>query len=141
MGYPSSDDENVLLQRFRDAEPLESLDSVLSASELAGLQAACRRVYVEDSVRRYITNVCRATRGDDSLRLGASPRATLALQQSSQALAAIRGRDYVLPDDVKALAVPVLAHRVLLETGASVHGTNAVAVIERITTSVPVPVD
>jgi len=139
MGYPSSEEEDVLLRRFQDAQPLEAIDSVLSAPELAGLESACRRVYVEDSVRRYITDICRATRTDDSLRLGASPRATLALQQAAQALAAIRGRDYVLPDDVKALAVPVLAHRVLLETGASVHGINAVAVIERIAASVPVP--
>jgi MoxR-like ATPase len=141
MGYPSSAEEIELLHRFQDAQPLEVLESVLTTSELADLQAACRKVFVEDSVRRYITEVTRATRGDGSLRLGASPRATLALQQSAQALAAIRGRDFVLPDEVKELAVPVLAHRVLLDTGASVHGLNAVSVIERIVASVPVPVD
>jgi len=141
MGYPTSEEELELLHRFQDAQPLEVLESVLTTSELADLQAACRKVFVEDSVRHYITEVSRATRGDGSLRLGASPRATLALQQSAQALAAIRGRDFVLPDEVKELAVPVLAHRVLLDTGASVRGLNAVSVIERIVASVPVPVD
>ena len=141
MGYPTSEEEMELLRRFQDAQPLEVMESVLSTTELAGLQASCRKVYVEDSVRRYITDVCRATRGDASLRLGASPRATLALQQASQALAAIRGRDFVLPDEVKQLAAPVLAHRVLLDTGASVRGLSAASAIERIVATVPVPVD
>jgi MoxR-like ATPase len=141
MGYPTAEEEIELLHRFQDAQPLEVLDSVLTTTELAEIQAECRKVFVEDSVRDYITALCRATRGDSCLRLGASPRATLALQQSSQALAAIRGRDFVLPDDVKELAVPVLAHRVLLDTGASVHGLSAVAVIERIASCVPAPVD
>ncbi len=141
MGYPTSTEETQLLQRYQDAQPLETIESVISTTELTDLQSACRKVYVEDSVRHYITEVCRATRTDSSLRLGASPRATLALQQAAQALAAIRGRDFVLPDEVKELAVPVLAHRVLLDTGASVHGLNAVSIVERITASVPVPVD
>jgi len=141
MGYPTSEEELELLHRFQDAQPLEVLESVLTTSELADLQAACRKVFVEDSLRHYITEVSRATRGDGSLRLGASPRATLALQQSAQALAAIRGRDFVLPDEVKELAVPVLAHRVQLDTGASVRGLNDVPVIERIVASVPVPDD
>ncbi len=141
MGYPSAQEEIQLLHRFQDSQPLEILDCVLTTDELLELQAACRKVFVEDSVRDYMTAMCRATREDSSLRLGASPRATLALQQASQALAAARGRDFVLPDDVKELAVPVLAHRVLLDTGASVHGLSAVAAIERIVSRVPAPVD
>ena len=141
MGYPTADEEIQLLHRFQDAQPLEVMESVLTTAELAGLQESCRKVFVEDSVRNYITAVCRATRSDSNLRLGASPRATLALQQSSQALAAMRGRDFVLPDEVKELAVPVLAHRVLLDTGASVHGLNAISAIERIVSSVPAPVN
>jgi len=140
MGYPSSEDEVELLRRFQDAQPLEGIGPVLTAEELSGLQAACRRVYVDDSVRSYIASVCRATRDQESLRLGASPRASLALQQSSQALAATKGRDFVLPDDVKELAVPVLAHRVLLDTRASVRGLNAESVIERVVATVPAPV-
>ena len=141
MGYPSTEEEIELLHRFQDAQPLDVLDSVLTTADLAELQTACHKVFVEDSVRDYIAAICRATREDSCLRLGASPRATLALQQSAQALAAIRGRDFVLPDDVKELAVPVLAHRVLLDTGASVHGLSAAAVIERIASSIPAPVD
>jgi len=140
MGYPSADEEVELLHRFQDAQPLEDIESVLTADELSGLKSACRRTYIEDSVRSYIATVCRATRSDDSLRLGASPRASLALQQASQALAAMRGRDFVLPDDVKELAVPVLAHRVLLDTRASVRGLSAESVIERIVAAVPAPV-
>lgn len=141
MGYPTSEEELELLCRYQEAQPLETIGSVLTTAELTALQATCRRVYVEDSVRRYIANVCRATRDDPGLRLGASPRATLALQQAAQALAAIRGRDFVLPDEVKSLAVPVLAHRVLLDTGASVHGLTAAAIIERTLARVPVPVE
>ncbi|MCK9356510.1 MAG: MoxR family ATPase [Dehalococcoidia bacterium] len=141
MGYPSEEEEIELLHRFQAAQPLDDIESVLTADELSGLQAACRRTYVADSVRSYIATVCRATRSDDSLRLGASPRASLALQQASQALAAMRGRDFVLPDDVKELAAPVLAHRVLLETRASVRGLSAASVIERIVAGVPTPVE
>lgn len=141
MGYPTAEEEVQLLHRFQDAQPLEVMDSIVTTVELTELQAACRRVYVDDSVRAYITAVARATRGDSAMRLGASPRATLALQQTSQALAAINGRDFVLPDDVKRLAVPVLAHRVILETSASVHGVSGNAAVERILASVPVPVD
>ncbi|MBN1152758.1 MAG: MoxR family ATPase [Dehalococcoidia bacterium] len=141
MGYPSCDEEKELLRRFQDAQPLDEIGSVITTDELSALQGMSRKVYVEDSVRHYIAELCRATREDRDLRLGASPRATLALQQSAQALAAIRGRDFVLPDDVKTLAVPVLAHRVLPDTGASLHGLNAATVIERTVTRVPVPVD
>jgi len=140
MGYPSETEEFELLQRFQDAKPLEVIESIITAAELESLQAACRRIYIEDSVRTYITAICRATRQDAGLRLGASPRASLALQQASQALAAINGRDFVLPDDVKKLAIPVLAHRLIMETSASVHGLTADAVIERILSTVPVPV-
>ncbi len=141
MGYPSAEEENGMLQRFRDADPMQTLKSVLDTEELQALQAASRTVHVEDSVRDYITALCRATREDPALRLGASPRAALALQQSAQALAGIRGRDFVLPDDVKELAVPALAHRVLLETSASVRGQTAASAIETVLASVPVDID
>ena len=141
MGYPSSEEENGMLERFRRDDPLDTIEPVLGKESLLGLQTACRTVHVEESVRDYITDLCRATRTDSRFRLGASPRASLALQQASQALAAMRGRDFVLPDDVKALAVPVLAHRVLLETSVSVHGASDSAVIEQLLGTIPVPVD
>ena len=141
MGYPSAEEENGMLLRFRDADPMQTLESVLDTEELQALQAASRTVHIDDSVRDYISALCRATREDSALRLGASPRATLALQQSAQALAGIRGRDFVLPDDVKELAVPVLAHRILLETSASVRGQTAVSAIEAILARIPVNID
>jgi len=141
LGYPSVAEENGMLDRFRDDQPLEILENVLSTDTLGALQATSRTVYVSEPVRDYVTAVCRATRNDPSLRLGASPRATLALQQASQALAGTVGRDFVTPDDVKRLAVPVLAHRVLLETSASVHGLTTTAVIEKLISTVPVPVE
>jgi MoxR-like ATPase len=141
LGYPSTAEESSMLERFREGQPLETLESVLSRDELAVLQATSRSVFVSGPVRDYMTAICRATRGDASLRLGASPRATLALQQASQALAGASGRDFVTPDDVKRLAVPVLAHRVLLETSASVHGLTNAAAIEKLVSTVPVPVE
>ena len=140
LGYPSVAEESSMLERFRDDQPLEILESVLSTDALEALQASSRTIYVSEPVRDYITAVCRATRSDPCLRLGASPRATLALQQASQALAGTGGRDFVTPDDVKRLAVPVLAHRVLLETSASVHGLTTTAAIEKLLSTVPVPV-
>jgi len=141
LGYPSASEEAGMLERFRESQPLETLASVISKEELGALQTASRGVYVSGPIRDYVTALCRATRGDASLRLGASPRATLALQQASQALAGAGGRDFVTPDDVKRLAGPVLAHRVLLETTASVHGLTSPAAIERIVSTVPVPVE
>jgi len=141
MGYPSSEEENGMLERFRTSDPMDTIEPVLGREELTILQHACKAVHVEASVRDYITGMCRTTRTDTRFRLGASPRASLALQQASQALAAMRGRDFVLPDDVKALAAPVLAHRVLLETSVSVHGASDSAVIEQLMNTIPVPVD
>ncbi len=141
VGYPSAAEESGMLDRFRDHQPLEALESVLGKGELELLQATSRDIHVSEPVRDYMTAVCRATRIDPVLRLGASPRATLALQQASQALAGISGRDFVIPDDVKRLAVPVLAHRVLLQTSASVHGATNASAIEQLVSTVPVPIE
>jgi MoxR-like ATPase len=141
VGYPSPGEENGMLERFRTSDPMDTIEPVLGKTELLALQSACRTVHVDDSIRDYITDLCRATRTDSRFRLGASPRASLALQQASQALAAVRGRDFVLPDDVKELAIPVLAHRVLLETSVSVHGASDTAVIGQLLTTIPVRVD
>ena len=141
MGYPSPEEESGMLERFRSNDPMATIEPVLGKNDLTGLQAACRTVHVEESVRDYITGLCRATRTDSRFRLGASPRASLALQQATQALAAMSGRDFVLPDDVKSLAAPVLAHRVLLETSVSIHGASDSAVIGQLLNTIPVPVD
>ena len=130
-----------MLERFRQSDPMDTIEPVLGKGDLTDLQLACRTVHVEESLRNYITTLCRATRTDSRFRLGASPRASLSLQQASQALAAMKGRDFVLPDDVKALAVPVLAHRVLLETSVSVHGASDSAVIGQLLSTIPIPLD
>jgi len=104
---------------------LDNLTSVIEAEELLELQKLCRQVYIEDSVRSYVTAITRATRNHQSIELGASPRASLGLHLASQALAAIRGRDYVIPDDVKHLSVPALAHRLISKTEARLRGHSS----------------
>lgn len=141
IGYPSAEDEARMLERFQWAVSPDSISRVLDGPTLISLQATCRGIFVEESVRSYISGLCRATRVDTSVRLGASPRAALALQQASQAHAATQGRDYVLPDDVKAIAHPVLAHRLLLDTTATLRGETPVSVIDRVLRTVPVPMD
>ncbi len=121
MGYPALDDEKAILASQRERHPLETLAPVITGADVVALQAAVRAVRVEASVLDYLLAVVRSTRGHKHLALGASPRASLALSRAAQARALLEGRDYVTPDDVKALAVPVLAHRVL-GTGAPGEG-------------------
>jgi MoxR-like ATPase len=114
---------------------------VLEAGELLKLQKLCRKVYVEDSVRRYAIAISRATRSHDGIRLGASPRASLGLHLASQALAAIRGRNYVIPDDVKHLAIPVMAHRLIPKAEARLRGHSSEVIVRDIISAMPVPVE
>ena len=114
---------------------------MIEAEELLELQKLCRRVYVEDTVRNYIIAITGATRGHPDIELGASPRASLGLHLASQSLAAIRGRDYVIPDDVKYLALPALAHRLIPRTEARLRGGKLEAIIDKILSTVPVPVE
>jgi MoxR-like ATPase len=118
IGYPSEAEESAILERFRLVDPLPELEAVTTGEEIAALQAERRQVRVEPTVRDYLVKVARATRSHNEIELGASPRATLSLYQSSQAWAAIQGRDYVLPDDVKYLAPHVLTHRMMLSSQA-----------------------
>ncbi|MDP2917745.1 MAG: MoxR family ATPase, partial [Dehalococcoidia bacterium] len=141
IGYPSETEEGTILLRFRETNPLDSLTSVIEPQELLELQKLCRKVFVEDSVRGYMVAVTRATRGNSDIKLGASPRASLGLHQASQALAAIRGRSFVTPDDVKHLAVPALAHRLIARTEARLRGRSAEGIVEELVSSVPVPVE
>ena len=141
LGYPSEDEEGVILSRFQQSNPLDSLTSVIEAAELLELQKLCRQVYVDDSVRDYVTAITRATRSHEGIRLGASPRASLGLHLASQALAAIRGRNYVIPDDVKYLAVPALAHRLISKTETRLRGKSSESVVSEILAAIPVPVE
>jgi len=141
LGYPSEDEEGAILSRFEKENPLDSLTSVMDAKELLELQKRCRQVYVEGSVRNYAIAITRATRSHDSIRLGASPRASLGLHLASQALAAIRGRNYIVPDDIKHLAVPALAHRLITKTEARLRGRSSEAVVSDIVSNLPVPAE
>jgi MoxR-like ATPase len=141
LGYPTEDEEGTILSRFQQENPLDNLTSVITAGELLELQKLCRQVYIEESVRNYIVAITRATRSHGGIDLGASPRASLGLHLASQSLAAIRGRGYVIPDDVKHLAVPALAHRLMTKTETRLRGQSSEAVIEDILSQVPVPVE
>jgi MoxR-like ATPase len=141
LGYPSVDEEGAILTRFGRENPLDTLESVLAGAELIDLQKVCRRIFVEPLVAAYLIAVARATREHLDIRLGASPRASLGLHQAAQALAAIRGRNYVIPDDVKTLAVPILAHRLILKPEARLRGRTEPAVVKEILETVPVPVE
>ncbi len=141
IGYPSESEENAILDRFRDSDPLPELEAVVSPEDLVQLQAARRQIKVEDSVRAYIVRVARATRGHPELSLGASPRATLSLYQTAQAWAAIRARDFVIPDDVKLLAPHVLTHRLMISPMAELRGRSPEELISSVVASVPVPVE
>jgi MoxR-like ATPase len=141
IGYPSEKDENVILERFRIADPLPDLAAVTTPDEIIALQAERRQVRVEESIRDYIVRVARFTRAHQEIELGASPRATIALYQSSQAWAAIQGRDYVLPDDVKEMAPHVLTHRLMISPQAQLRGRKPQELVAGIVDTVPVPVE
>lgn len=141
LGYPSEKNENAILERFRKDDPLEKLEAVTTPEEILELQDERREIRVEESVRNYIVKVARATREHPEIELGASPRATLALFQSAQAWAAIQGRGYVLPDDVKIMAPYVLTHRLMIAAQAHLRGRRPEEMVADIVESVPVPVE
>ncbi len=141
IGYPSDEEEAMVLTRFGENNPLDTLEAVTGAAELLDLQKLCRRVYVDSSVRDYMVGLVRATREHDDVKLGASPRASLSLHRAAQALAAVRGRNHILPDDVKLLAAPALAHRLIMKTEARLRERTAEQTIADIVNSTPTPVE
>jgi len=141
IGYPSAEDDKKLLARFRQDDPLEDLKPVVSAEELMQMQAACRDVHVAADVEDYIIRLVHATRELPSLQLGASPRAMLALYHTSQVMAALRGRSFVIPDDVKYLTVCTLSHRIIPKAESSLRGNSAEQALKEIIDSVSVPVE
>ena len=140
MGYPTREEQTAILQRFMQESPQESLRPVANAEQIAQAQKAVRSVRVMPELLDYIGALCEKTRALDDALLGASPRAALALMRVSQSLAAIRGRDYVTPEDIKTMAEPVLAHRLILRTAYGRRGRAAEAVGE-VLASVPVPTE
>ena len=140
IGYPSDAEEDGMVARFEQASPLAELSPVIGAGELRQHAEAAARVHCEPVVRRYVVNLVRATRGHAGLDLGASPRASLALFRAARALAVIRGRPYMLPDDVKRVAPSVLPHRLILSSQARLRGRTADHIVEDLLDMVPVPV-
>ena len=141
LGYPSKQDESAILLRYERDDPLETLQPVVKADDLLAMQEQVRSVLVEDSVREYIVDVVRATRDHGAVELGASPRGTLALYRAVQALAAVRGRAFVIPDDVKYLAPPVLTHRIIISPQTRLRGRRPEEVMSEIVDTVTVPVE
>jgi len=139
MGYPDAEHEIDILNGQRQGRPIDMLKPVAEAGEIAALQEAVRNVAMEASVTEYLATLVRHTRQDPRLRLGASPRAALALYRGAQARAFLKGRQQVVPDDIKALAAPVLEHRVMLDNGAAVSGIGAAGVIQEIVERTAVP--
>lgn len=141
IGYPTESDEKNIVRRFRAGSPLDELPAVVSQFDLTAMQRCVRDVHVSDAVEDYVVRLVRASRLHASLELGASPRATLGLYRSAQALAGVRGRAYVLPDDVKQLAPAVLTHRVIASAQSRLRGRGATDALTEIVSSVPVPVE
>ena len=140
LGYPTEDEEEAMLSRFQTDDPLNDLTAVVGASDITSLQNAVREVHFDPVLRNYLVQLVQATRSHVDVELGASPRATMGLYRCGQALAAIRGRDYVTPDDLKTLAPLALAHRMILRAQARLRERTAESIIDEILAQVQVPV-
>ena len=141
IGYPTESEESDILLRFERDTVLPGLEAVTSETELGQMQDAVTAIRVDETVRSYIVAIAQATRTHDGLSLGASPRAALALYKTSQASAALDGRDFVTPDDVKAMAESVLAHRMILTSNSRLRGRTTEQIVNQVLGSVPVPIE
>jgi MoxR-like ATPase len=141
MGYPNKADEATILERQMRSHPIEAVRPVLAGTEVLDLRRTLREIHAGDAVKEYIVELVDVTRKHPSLSLGASPRASLDLLHTAQVMAGIRGRDHVLPDDVKDLAPSVLSHRLILRPEARLRQLTGEAVVQEIINSVPIPVE
>ena len=139
LGYPKVSDEMNILDTHQFHHPLDDLEQIMVAEDLVVIQKQIRSIHVDSSIREYIVAIANATRNHNNIYLGSSPRGSLALYRASQALAAIRGRGYVIPDDVKLLTKPTLAHRLIVTPAARVRAITSTSVLDEILQSVPVP--
>ena len=138
LGYPAPLEEIVILDEQKRAHPLEELGEVASLDELQSAQSAVREVYVDSTISDYIVRLVNATRTHPDVYLGASPRGSLALYRAGQAYAALHGRDYVIPDDVKAVAEPAMAHRLIMRTAATIRDVEQGTIVRELLESVPI---
>jgi MoxR-like ATPase len=141
LGYPSEDEERAILTRFEHGDPLESLQPVITPEQLIEMQHACMQVRVEHSVADYVVALCRNTRGAPGVMIGVSPRGAMALYRAAQAFAAIRGRAYVRPDDVRFLTPHVLTHRLVADAQSRLRGRRAEDILADVIERTPAPVD
>ena len=139
LGYPTPEEELLMLERLQLAHPIDAIKPVVSAADMIAAQKAVRSIHVDPKIRAYITNIVQGTRNHEDLRLGASPRASIALFRAAQALAAVRGRNFVQPDDIKRIAGPVLTHRVILQPESRLRKVTAEEVVQDVVADVPVP--
>lgn len=139
IGYPDRSEELLILERFQENEPQADLAAVASLDQIAAMQIERRKIAVSPPVREYVVALISATRQHSGIRLGASPRASLSLMRAGQALAALRNRTFVLPDDIKYLAAPVLQHRLILDETEQLRGLTALQVIKNILDRIPIP--
>jgi len=139
LGYPDKDEEIRILERFQEDDPMLKLESVVSPEQIKELQQARKKIHVSQPLREYIANIVRATRSNSSFRFGASPRGSIGLMRTGQALAALRGREYVLPDDIKYLAEPVLCHRLTLKEEERLRGETSEHILAQILRETEVP--
>lgn len=140
LGYPEPEEESKMLQRLQHGHPIDDLAPVATAADIIACQDAIREVYVDDKVRRYLLEIVQKTREHEDIRLGGSPRASIALFRTAQAAAAIGGRNYVLPDDVKRMVIPVLAHRLILRPESRLRKVTPMSVLNDIVPDVAVPI-
>jgi len=139
LGYPSMEEELKMLSMLQHKHPLETIGEVVSAAEIIACQQAVRDVHMDDKVRQYIMEIVHATRDHEDLTLGASPRGSIALFRGSQAMAALRGRDYVLPDDVKFIVAPILAHRLINSPESRLRKVTPEQVVQDVVSEIAVP--
>ena len=139
LGYPSAMDEVAIIEQQQFVHPVEELGPVAGPGELTTLQETIKRIYVDTTIKTYIVSLVEATRHHPSVYLGASPRGSLGLFRASQTMALLQGRDYVLPDDVKAVAEPVLAHRLIINSSARMREVSGETVTREILQAIPVP--
>ena len=138
LGYPQPIEEVVILDEQKRSHPLEELEVVCTVDELTAMQNAIRDIYVDSTVADYIVRLVNGTRSHPDVYLGASPRGSIALYRAGQALAGLMGRDYVIPDDIKALAEPALAHRLIIKTSASIHDVQSANVVRELLDGTPI---
>ena len=140
MGYPDKAQESLILENQLLDHPIHKVEAVLSAQDILEMQQVVRQIHVDPSIRDYVVNLVTRTRERSEVELGASPRGSIGLLNASRAVAGLNGRDYVLPDDVKSVAGPVLAHRMIMRPEASLKGMNTERLVAAVLNEVPVPV-